>query len=1120
MRSTLLALLLALGVIGWPPPLVRAQATDDAETRRLEPAVVLRALSFDESGTFAGPASRDFWERVFDDDRIPDNPERELRGIDDAPLIDAAYVLAATSSGPPATGRARLRAMAFVQRVFGDRGGRDLAPVLVAARAAIRYPMLMLSVERMGIEDARVYTSLARVADRLERINQPLLLRNALSQFQGAVALVERARLAGSMAPDVAGASLLALAAAPITRDGEFDGAVGRWLVEQLLPGVGVRGAPSFDSDAMDQQLLAALAGAGAAAAERPVVEWEGLTFHFDRRAAQFERLIRTRDRLGGNRLDAVLALSAVATALASGAGTDPGPLVEQLERSVTSIRAPHVGIYVPNARSVAYEDRIRPIVEELREIARRGRLRRLPAVAQRLRPVVDVLLADLLRTLPYVVHLANSYALELLGGDIAARHEFGVRIGDRMERVRAPWSIPRGGAAPPVPFHRLGEFWTLPEGDDRFTEVWHVYGALMSLDLAFASFYLPRLASVIPPETPAFSPVEEAYFAQGVALFNPTVVTGTQIGEIADAIRRGRGRVQQLRARSGGAGGDRARGGAELPAKERTRVDAAVPFGGGGPVSFADRTAVAGSGRRRKRGGAAAGRMGSARRLAGWVSLRAASTPRCTRPLHRFRGATGFTVCRSAARAGRSRGRSGASGSDCRGPAADGDARDAGRCHRCPARTIRRAGTLRPRPSAGTHRGLRGSPGWTGAPATPDRVRAGAVMGRKSRLSSTLAVCFAILCPLTAFNGREPGVQDANPVLTIVEPGPQTPLVGVVRMRAEVVPAAGVRSVEFFVNGVPACTASAPTPFECSWNAGDSADARIVRVVARLASGGRLVRSMRTRGRPAALFSTGTNAILVPIVVQDRRGRFVDDLTLDDFALFEDGVQQAPSFFEAANIPLDLVLTVDFSSSMTGAMGALQFAARHFIRELPEPARLGLLAFNDRVFLMARQEENRAAVMRAIDALPAPFGGTALLDAISYALDLHGDAQAHRVVVLFSDGDDRHSFSAIDAVEERLRESETTVYVVTMGRGRAIERVRELLGRLTRVSGGRSFSIDRIDELDEVLAHIRDRLQNRYFLAYQPSNPARDGTWRSIEVRTSNRRHVVTAREGYVADP
>ena len=198
--------------------------------------------------------------------------------------------------------------------------------------------------------------------------------------------------------------------------------------------------------------------------------------------------------------------------------------------------------------------------------------------------------------------------------------------------------------------------------------------------------------------------------------------------------------------------------------------------------------------------------------------------------------------------------------------------------------------------------------------------------------------------------------------------------------------------------------------------------------------------------------------------------------------------------------------------------MGPLRFAARHFIRELPEPARLGLIAFNDRTYVLARQEQNRAVLNQAVDALPAPFGGTALLDAMNYALDLHGDGQAHRVVVLFSDGDDRHSFSAVDSVQERIRASQATVYVVTKGRGREIERVRELLGSLMQVSGGRGFSIERIEQLDGVLAHIRDRLRNRYFLAYQPSNPQRDGTWRRIEVRTGNRRHQVTSREGYVA--
>ncbi|MCY4637014.1 MAG: VWA domain-containing protein [Acidobacteria bacterium] len=391
--------------------------------------------------------------------------------------------------------------------------------------------------------------------------------------------------------------------------------------------------------------------------------------------------------------------------------------------------------------------------------------------------------------------------------------------------------------------------------------------------------------------------------------------------------------------------------------------------------------------------------------------------------------------------------------------------------------------------------------------------------MELKPRMSWVLAVCMALFCPLAGSLPAPTRAQEPDRVLTIVEPDQQTPLAGIVRMRAEVVPAADVARVEFFVNGVLACTAPAPAPFECVWDAGNSSEARIVRVVARFGGGGRLVRSMRARGRPAALFSAGTDVVLVPVVVQDRRRRFVGDLTLEDFELFEDGVRQDASFFQAASIPLDLVLAIDFSASMTAAMGPLRFAARHFISELPERARLGLIAFNDRTYILARQEQNRTALMDAVDVLPAPFGGTALLDAMSYALDLHGDEQADRVVVLFSDGDDRHSFSAVDRVEERIRASQATVYVVTMGRGREMERVRELLGRLTQVSGGRAFSIERIEELDGVLAHIRDRLQNRYFLAFQSSNPARDGTWRRIEVRTSDRRHVVAAREGYLAD-
>ena len=355
------------------------------------------------------------------------------------------------------------------------------------------------------------------------------------------------------------------------------------------------------------------------------------------------------------------------------------------------------------------------------------------------------------------------------------------------------------------------------------------------------------------------------------------------------------------------------------------------------------------------------------------------------------------------------------------------------------------------------------------------------------------------------------------DPVLTIVEPDGQAQLAGPVRLRADVEPTDDVRAVEFFVDGSRVCVVPAP-PFECAWDAGRRAVAHVVRVAAHLGGGRRVVRSVLTRAGPAAFFSTGTSAVLVPVAVQDRRGRFVGGLTRDDFALYEDGVRQELSFFETAD--MDLVLAVDFSASMGGSIRSLRTAVRRFIDALPDAARLSLLAFNDRIFIVARHERDRDRLLAAVDALPTPYGGTSLLDAIVQALELHDDVVAHKAVVLFSDGEERNSFSNLDTAEQRIRASRATLYAVTLGRSRTIERVRTQTELLARISGGRSFPINRIDDLDEVLSYVQEDLGNRYLLGYQPSNPDADGTWRSIEVRTANRRHVVQAREGYLAVP
>ena len=550
-RKPIFACLVA-GALLSPPATVFAQGADSQ--RPLDPAVVLRALAFDESGRLAGPASRDFWDRVFRGDRVPEDPRRELGRVDPTPLVDAAYVLAATCTGPPAAGRARLRAFAFLQRLAPSREGADLPTLFTAARAVMRYPMLMLSVERMDIDDPNLYAALAHAARGLERISNPLRLRRALSQFQGAMALVESARLAGRLGPDAAWAALLGLASVPMSRGG-YDGAMADWLAGVLLPHLGVPVTPTFTAVTMDQRLLAALAGPRDE--DAPAVEWEGLTYRFDRRIAQFERYVRTRTQLGGNSVDAVLAPWGVANTLAAEtvAVRDVPPLVEQLEASATVVRTPRTGVHVPEARSATYAQEIEPLVEDLRAITDPGRLRRLPDIVERLRYVVDVLLADLMRTLPYVVHLADAYGVESLGDDVAARHEFGVRLADPGHRSQAPWAMPQGRVAPPASFDRIGEPWIAAPGEDRFSNAWHVYGSLLSLDLALASLYLPRFSGMMPPEVPAFQAPEEEHFAHAVALFNAPAANGAQVSALAAAIRRGRAHVRQLAAGTAGLG-------------------------------------------------------------------------------------------------------------------------------------------------------------------------------------------------------------------------------------------------------------------------------------------------------------------------------------------------------------------------------------------------------------------------------------------------------------------------------------------------------------------------------------------------------------------------------------
>jgi VWFA-related protein len=77
------------------------------------------------------------------------------------------------------------------------------------------------------------------------------------------------------------------------------------------------------------------------------------------------------------------------------------------------------------------------------------------------------------------------------------------------------------------------------------------------------------------------------------------------------------------------------------------------------------------------------------------------------------------------------------------------------------------------------------------------------------------------------------------------------------------------------------------------------------------------------------------------------------------------------------------------------------------------------------------------------------------------------------------------------------------------------------LLQRLSRETGGESFTPKRIADVPEALEHIARDIRATYTLGYVPTNQARDGTLRKLRVVASHpdgRKLKVQTRGGYVA--
>ena len=355
--------------------------------------------------------------------------------------------------------------------------------------------------------------------------------------------------------------------------------------------------------------------------------------------------------------------------------------------------------------------------------------------------------------------------------------------------------------------------------------------------------------------------------------------------------------------------------------------------------------------------------------------------------------------------------------------------------------------------------------------------------------------------------------LQAASPSVRLLAPVEGAFVTGPTLLRADIAPSDAASSAVFFVDGRETCRRSGP-PFECEWDAGATLASHQIRLVVNLHAGGRIVQTIRTATLSFAE-TVDVDVVQVTVTVTDDRGRYVKGLPQSAFQVFEDGVAQPVSQFYADDTPLELVVALDLSSSMTQSLPSMKRAVSAFLGAVPPRHRLTLLGFNDEVFTLLPATADSSERGQVVDRLSA-WGMTSLYEAIVQGAASVGSRPGRKAAIVFTDGQDQGSRVTIEDVEGTLHSGDLILYMIGQGQGVASRPLKQVMDRLSVPTGGRTVSTTSIDALEDAFSDLFDEMEHQYVLGYQaPIGPA-DDRWRELTVKVNGGDYRVRARQGY----
>jgi VWFA-related protein len=342
-------------------------------------------------------------------------------------------------------------------------------------------------------------------------------------------------------------------------------------------------------------------------------------------------------------------------------------------------------------------------------------------------------------------------------------------------------------------------------------------------------------------------------------------------------------------------------------------------------------------------------------------------------------------------------------------------------------------------------------------------------------------------------------------------EPRKGTQAQGQVRATAEVTVPEGrvVERVELYLNESLVATLYQP-PYSQSIPLPAGGGIAYIEAVAYLPDGNSTRAGVFVNG-PDFVEEVDIEYVELYVTALDKNGRPVQGLERRRLVVREDGVEQEIRRFEKVDdLPIHAQIMIDVSASMEPSIEQTKRAALGLVRELITPKdRAALITFNDHPHMAVGFTNDHRELTGGLAGLNAQRG-TALFDALVFGLYHLNGIKGQRTLLLLSDGKDETSRFTFENALDYARRAGVAIYTIGLDiKGKDSSQARRRLADLADETGGRSFFIETVKELDPVYQTIEDELRSRYLVTYQSTNSAADDRFRIVAVEVVGRSGV-----------